>query len=78
MEIIILFIREFFTPALADGFPLGSDWQQVSSSHQDSSQYSGQSQQCSRFDEIYSFAKFQVPQTLYQSLGDCTVRASYD
>ena len=35
--IIILLISEFFTPALADGFPLESEWQQVSSSLQDSS-----------------------------------------
>ena len=31
---------EFFTPALADGFSLESEWQQVSSSLQNSSQYS--------------------------------------
>ena len=35
--IIILPIWEFFTPVLADGFPLESEWQQVSSSLQDSS-----------------------------------------
>ena len=32
---------EFFTSASADGFPLEFEWQQVSSSLQDSSQYSG-------------------------------------
>ena len=26
----IILIWEFFTPALADGFPLDSEWQQVS------------------------------------------------
>ena len=30
--IIVLLIWEFFTSALADGFPLESKWQQVSSS----------------------------------------------
>ena len=35
--IIILFIWECFTPTLADGFPLDSEWQQVCSSLHDSS-----------------------------------------
>ena len=35
---------EFFTSALADDFSLEFEWQQVSSSRQDSSQYSGRSQ----------------------------------
>ena len=34
-------ILEFFTSASADGFSLESGWQQVSSSLQDSSQYTG-------------------------------------
>ena len=37
MIIIISFIWEFFAPALAVGFPLESDWQQIPSSLQDSS-----------------------------------------
>ena len=37
-------LLEFFTPVLADGFSLEFEWQQVSSSLQDSSQYSGRSQ----------------------------------
>ena len=36
MSIIILLIWEFFIPALADGYLLESEWQQVSSSLQDS------------------------------------------
>ena len=36
--------REFFTTALADGLSQESEWQQVSSDLQDSSQYSGRSQ----------------------------------
>ena len=42
--IIIIYLLEFFTSALADGFSLESEWQQVSSSLQDFSQYSGRSQ----------------------------------
>ena len=40
---IIITLWEFFTPALADGLSLESEWQQVSSNLQDSSQYSGRS-----------------------------------
>ena len=42
--IIIIHSLELFTSALADGFSLESEWQQVSSSLQDSSKYSGRSQ----------------------------------
>ena len=39
--IIILLLEEFFTSALANSFSLEFEWKQVSSSLQDSSQYSG-------------------------------------
>ena len=42
--IIIIHSLELFTSGLADGFSLESEWQQVSSSLQNSSQYSGRSQ----------------------------------
>ena len=42
--IIIIHSLEFFTSALADGLSLGIEWQQVSSSLQDSSRYSGRFQ----------------------------------
>ena len=44
--IIVIFFTplEFFTSVLADGFSLEFEWQQVSSSLQDSSPYSGRSQ----------------------------------
>ena len=42
--IIISYSLEFFTSALADGLPLEIEWQQISSSLQDSSQYSGRLQ----------------------------------
>ena len=44
---------EFFTSANADGFSLKSEWQQVSSGLQDSSQDSGRSQQCCHLDSLY-------------------------
>ena len=37
IRIIILLISEFLPLELTDGFQLESDWQQVASSHQDSS-----------------------------------------
>ena len=55
---------EFFTWVLADGFSLEFEWQQVSSSLQDSSQYSGHPQQCCRLDTLYPSANFQVLQAL--------------
>ena len=44
MMVIIIYSLEFFISALADGLSLESEWQQVSSSLQDSSQYSGRFQ----------------------------------
>ena len=45
---IIIYSIEFSTSALADGFSLESEWQQVSPSLQDTSQYSGRSSKSSR------------------------------
>ena len=42
--VIIIYSLEFFTTALPDGLSQKFEWQQVSSSLQDSSQYSGCSQ----------------------------------
>ena len=61
--IIIIYSFEFFTSALADGLSVELEWQQVSSSLQDSSQYSGRSQKCSSLDGIHSSANFQVLQS---------------
>ena len=60
--IIIIIPLEFFTSVLADGFSLEFEWQQVSSSLQDSSQYPGHPQQCCRLDSLYPSANFQVLQ----------------
>ena len=58
---------EFFTSAKADGLSLESEWQQVSSSLQDSSQYSGQSQQCCSLDRLHlsSYSKSSSPFTIH-------------
>ena len=50
---------EFFTSVLADGFSLEFEWQQVSTSLQDSSQYSGRPQQCCRLDSLQLLFIFQ-------------------
>ena len=57
-----LFIREFFTSVLADGFPLEFEWQQVSSNLQDSSQYSVQSQHCCSLNSLHLSSYFSCPQ----------------
>ena len=56
MDIITIWLFwEFITPALADGYcPLETEWQQVSSSLQDSSQYSSRSQQCCSLNGLIS------------------------
>ena len=46
VTIIIFLLWEFFPPPLADGFSQDFDWEQVSSSVQDFSQYSEWSYQC--------------------------------
>ena len=70
--VIIFSPWEFFTSALAESFPLEFEWQQVSSSLQDFSQYSDRSQQCCSLDSPHLSPYFQVIQSLYESFGDCT------
>ena len=62
--IIIIHSLGLFTSALVDGFSLESEWQQVSLSLQDSSQYSGRSQYCCRLDGLHPSANFQLLQSL--------------
>ena len=57
----------FFTKALADGFSLELEWQKVSSSLQDSSQYSGRSQQCYSVKGLGSFSDFQLLWSLWSA-----------
>ena len=49
---ILLFVRMIFTPALANGFPLESEWQHVSSIFHDSFQYFDWSQQSCSLDGL--------------------------
>ena len=74
----MLLLFEFFTPALADGFSLEFEWQQVSSSLQDSSQYPSRSQQCCSLDALHSSSYFQVLKSLYESFDDCTKSTNYN
>ena len=62
--IVIIYSLHFSTSALADGLSLEFVWQQVSSSVQDSSQYSGCSQQCLSLDGLYPSSNLQVLQSL--------------
>ena len=69
---------KFFTPVLADSFSLEFKWQQIFSCLQDNSQYSGRSQQCCSLNGFHSFSYFQVLQSLYQSLVDCSKSTNYN
>ena len=55
-----------------------SEWQQVSSSLHDSSQYSVQSQQWCCLDGLHSSNYFQVLQSLFQLFGDIIKRTNYN
>ena len=61
-SLLLYTLLEFFTSALTDGLTLEFEWQQVSSSLQDSSHGSGCSQQCCRLDSLYPSTNFQVLQ----------------
>ena len=54
MYIIIIYSLEFFISAWADGISLEFEWQQASWSLQDSSQYSGRSQQSCSLNGLHS------------------------
>ena len=62
MALLLFIPLEFFTSVLTDGFSLESEWHQVSSGLQATSQDSGCSQQCWHLDSLYPSAKFQVRQ----------------
>ena len=55
-----IYSLEFLTSANADGLSLEFEWQQVSLSLQDSSQYSGRSQQRNSLDSLHSSSYLQV------------------
>ena len=68
----------FFTPVLAGGFLLESEWQQVSSCLQDFSQYSSRSQQCCCLDGLNFSTDFQFLQSLLQAPGDRSEFTKYN
>ena len=71
-------LQVFFTPALADGFSQECEWMQVSSSLQNSSQYSGRYQPCCSLDGLHSSSYFKVFEYWYQSFGGCTKSTNYN
>ena len=71
--IIIFIILLIFSPStLADGIPLKTEWHQVSWSFQDSSRYSGRSQQYCYLEGLHCSTYIQVLPSLNQSFNDCT------
>ena len=68
----------YYSLRVLDGFPLESEWQQVSSSLQNSFQYSGRSQQCFSLDGLHLSFHFQILKSLYQLFRVCTEYANYN
>ena len=66
--VVIFLLWEFFTTTLTDVFSLKSEWQQISSTHQDSFQYSVWLQQYCSLDGLLSSFYFQVLHSLYHSV----------
>ena len=60
---------EFFTPVLTNGFSLKSEWQQLSSDFQDSSEYSSRFLKCDQ-DGLNSFSDIQFLQSFFRAFGD--------
>ena len=69
-----MLLEIYFTSALVDGLSLEFEWQQVSSSLPESSQYSGRYQQCYSLDSLHSSSYFQV----LKSSSDCTKSTNYN
>ena len=74
---LFLLLQSFFASVLADGLSLEFAWQQVSSSFQESSQYSDRSHHFCSLDSLHPSRYFQVLQSLYQSFGDCTKNTNF-
>ena len=73
-----LLLFELLVPALVDSFSLEFKWQLVSTSRQESSQYSGQSLQCSSLHGLQSSSYFQVLKSLFLWFGVCTKSTNYN
>ena len=69
---------EFFPAALTDGLSVEFEWQEVSSSLQDPSQYSSRSQYCCSLNGNHSFSYLHTLQSLYQFFGICSETAKYN
>ena len=67
--IIVIIPSEFFTRTLADGLSLESEWEQISTGVQDSSQYSSRSKQRETLNGIDSSSDFQLFQALSKLLA---------
>ena len=76
--ILLLLPESFSHSEWADGLSLEFEWQQISSSFQVSSQYSGRSQRCCSLDGLHASSYFQVLQSMSQSFGDCTKSTNYN
>ena len=75
------YFKIFFIEVLADGFFFfffEFEWQQVSPSFQDSSQYSGRSEYSRSLDGLHSSSYFQVLRLQYQSFIDWTKSTNYN
>ena len=77
INISIIIPLEFFESTFPDDISLESEWQQIFPSLQDSSRYSGRSQQCCSLDCLHLSSCFSVLLSLYQSFSDCTKSTNY-
>ena len=69
------FTYELFIPALPNGLSLEYNPHQISTCIQDSSQYSGRSQQCCNFDgfDLSDFQYFQIPLQAFEDDSSCAI-----
>ena len=73
---MLFILHHGFTLALTDCFSLELEWQQISVSLQNSSRYSGRSQQRCCLNGLLSSSYFQVLSSLCRTIGDCTKRTN--
>ena len=69
---------KIFHTSVSRWFQLKFEWQQVSSSFQDSPLYSSRSQQCCSLDGLHLSSYFHVLQFFYKSFGFCTKNTNYN
>ena len=66
---LLYYFWRVFIPALTDGLSVETEWQQVSTSLQGSSQYSGRPLRLLQFDGLGSSSAFQLFHPSYQAFG---------